>query len=331
VYSAVLAGIVTDAFGVEANFLITAFIFSALIPLFYFTIFESAYFKRPKTEDITTINVTPNKLSSEWDDADFKAASIPPKKTFLQNLALSNGKISDKSFWKGVVKPLGLITSPIVIYSCFLNTMMFLLLAGMATILSILLSAPPYNLSPSAIGLTNLPLFVGGLIASPLFGWLSDASVSLMARYNGTTKGMAEPEFRLALLLITSPITMVGLIGIGTAFQNELPLAWILVWMTITNIGAVAGVQIAVVYVIDAYPEHSAQAFSTVNMIAALSLTLGLGPLIGWLELDGPMVVFGSLASATAIVTAMALPLWVFGKQLRAWYQTCALGQRLLN
>lgn len=124
---------------------------------------------------------------------------------------------------------------------------------------------------------------------------------------------------------------MAGLIGLGASFQNSLPLVWILVWMTVTNMGSVAGVQIAIAYVIDCHPEHSAQAFSSINMISAGAVTVGLTPMIGWLEVDGPMAVFGTLASAAAIVTGAALPLYVFGKRVRAWYESAAWAQKLLD
>ncbi|KAH8724989.1 major facilitator superfamily domain-containing protein [Phaeosphaeriaceae sp. PMI808] len=326
----VIAGVVTDAFGVSSNFLILGLIYTALIPLFYFTIFESAYFAR-KTEDVQTIHVSPNKLTSEWDEQDLKSANQPQKYTYGEKITLTRGKLSNKSYFKGVIKPLGLLSSPIVIYSCFLNTVMFLFLVGMSTFLSILLSSPPYELTPAQIGLTNLPLFVVGLITGPLFGWMSDASVRFMAHHNGTSKGVAEPEFRLVLLLVSTPISILGLIGLGQAFSNNLSLVWVLVWTTTVNVGSLAGIQIAIAYVIDCYPEHSAQAFASVNMISAGALTAALGPMIGWLGTDGPVVVFGCMASAAAIATALALPIYVFGKKIRAWYGSAPWAQRLLD
>jgi len=327
----VIAGLVTDRFGVMANFLFVAIMFTLMIPVVYLSTFETAYFNR-KTEDVTSITVSPNKLTSEWDEDEFnKAANLPAKLTFKERLPLTRGQLSNKSFLKGIVKPLGLLSSPLVIYSCFINAVMFLFLAGVPTFVSILLSGDAYKLSPSQIGLTNLPLFFGGLIFSPAFGWLSDASVRIMAVHNGSTKGVAEPEFRLVLLLLSTPVTVVGLIGLGTAFQNNLPLAWVIVWMTVTNIGAVSGVQLAISYVIDCLPDHSAQAFTSVNMISAGAVTVGLSPLIGLLEADGPLVLFGCLASSAVIVTGMALPLYVFGKKIRAWYQAQSWAEKLLD
>ncbi|EMD69976.1 hypothetical protein GGP41_000134 [Bipolaris sorokiniana] len=326
----IIAGVVTDSFGVSSNFLITGFMYTGLIPLFYFTVFESAYFNR-KNEPVTTIVVQPDKLRSEWDEEDLKGSNVPAKKSYGQQLTLFNGRLSNKSFFKGIIKPFGLITSPIVIYSCFLNAAIFFFLVGMSTFMSILLSAPPYDLGPSEIGMTNLPLFVVGLLAGPLFGWLSDSSVGLMARYNGTKKGMVEPEFRLVLLVLSTPVTMAGLIGLGASFQNGLPLAWILVWMTVTNVGSVSAIQIAVSYVIDCHPEHSAQAFSSVNLISAAVVTVGLGPMIEWLMSAGPVVVFGAMAGTAAGVTALAIPMYVFGKKIRAWYENASWAQRLLD
>ncbi|KAL5115219.1 hypothetical protein ACEQ8H_006893 [Pleosporales sp. CAS-2024a] len=208
--------------------------------------------------------------------------------------------------------------------------MAFFLLAGIPTFMSMLVAAP-YNLMPSQIGLTNLPLFIVGLFSGPFFGWLSDVSVNVMARHNGTNRGMAEPEFRLVLLLLTTPMAMAGLIGLGESFQHELPLPWVLGWMTITNIGGVAVVQIAMAYLIDCYPQHSAQAFSSVNTISAGVVTVGITPAITWLGHAGPSVVFGSLSSAAAIVRGFALPMYVFGKRIRAWYECTQWAQRLLD
>ncbi|CAA9965120.1 MFS-1 multi-domain protein [Pyrenophora teres f. maculata] len=326
----VFAGFVTDALGVSANFLITGILYTALIPVFYFTIFESAYFNR-KTDDVTTINVRADKLSAEWDQEDLKASVRPERFTFKQKLAMSRGRLSDKSFFKGMIKPLGLISSPIVIYSCFLNAVVFLFLVGVSTFMSILLSAPPYDLTPSQIGLTNLPVFVVGLITGPLFGWMSDASVAFMGRHNGTSKGMAEPEFRLVLLLISTPLAMLGLLGLGMAFQNNLKFVWIVVWMVVTNVGSLSGIQIAIAYVIDCHPEHSAQAFATINMVSAAIVTVGINPIIGMLDTVGPFFVFASMAGVAAVVTVMALPMYVFGKKIRAWYEQAPWAQRLLD
>ncbi|KAG9193132.1 hypothetical protein G6011_03167 [Alternaria panax] len=63
----ITAGFVTDSFGVSTNFLITAFIYTALEPVLYLTIFESAYFSAHKTDNITTIYVQFDKLSAEYD------------------------------------------------------------------------------------------------------------------------------------------------------------------------------------------------------------------------------------------------------------------------
>ncbi|KAL6164886.1 hypothetical protein ACJQWK_08149 [Exserohilum turcicum] len=317
----IIAGIVTDAFGVDANFLITALIYTALIPVLYFTIFESAYFNR-KTESAEQTEYPPEK-SEVWSlEDDLKKNEVPRLQTYGEKLALHRGRLSDKSFFKGMIKPLGLISSPIVIYSCFLNATVFLLLVGMSTFMSILLAAPPYDLKPSQIGMTNLPLFLVGLFSGPLFGWMSDASVELLARHNGTRKGMVEPEFRLVLLLLATPVTMVGLLSLGSAFKNSLPLPWILVWSTVTNVGSIGVIQIAISYVIDCHPAHSAQAFASINLISAGAVTVGLNPIIDWLMVVGPLPVFTAMAAAAAIVTVCVLPLYIWGKKIRACTRT---------
>ncbi|KAL5115220.1 hypothetical protein ACEQ8H_006894 [Pleosporales sp. CAS-2024a] len=93
----VLAGLVTDRVGVSANFLITAIIFTAIAPVFYLSIFESAYFTR-QVSDATMTRI--DKLSDEYDNEHFKDTFQPPKHTYTHKLTLFPGRISDQSFFK---------------------------------------------------------------------------------------------------------------------------------------------------------------------------------------------------------------------------------------
>lgn len=116
-----------------------------------------------------------------------------------------------------------------------------------------------------------------------------------MARTNRSQAGVFEPEFRLVLLVISGPITTAGLIGTGIVLDQALPLAWVLVWMSVFSFGTLFNVQVILTYVVDCFPEKSGQAFSTVNLVSSIVNFVGSGVLITWHEMVGPMVVFGSL------------------------------------
>jgi hypothetical protein len=301
--------VVTDTLGVSATFGIAAAIYAALIIPAYFLVLESGYFNRGHGDIIVRDS------EDEMDEIDDikRLQEVPARESYGKRLALYRGRISDQQFWLGSLKPLALITSPIVAYSAVFNSLVLFLVSGVTTLMSVILSAEPYNLSPTNIGLT------------------SDTSVRFMARTNGTCPGFAEPEFRLVLLFLTLPIAAVGLVGLGITIENGLPLMWVLIWLTIVSFGATAGIQISISYLIDCHPAHSAQAFSSVNMIAALVVFASSAPVIDWLMISGPMAVFGSLASAAVGTLVLTLPLYVFGKRIRNWYANTKLARRILS
>ncbi|RYP67208.1 hypothetical protein DL771_007370 [Monosporascus sp. 5C6A] len=325
----IIAGYITDVFGISAVFAFTAMVFAALVPASYFLVLESAYFNRAPPRGPRSVETT--SITSE-DNEDFKAGiNLPAKGSYREQLALFRGRMTDKGFWISTIKPLGLISCPIVAYSALLNSLFLVLLAGGSTVIAVILGAPPYNLTPSQIGLTNLPLFGAAIIGGPIAGWMSDASVRFMARTNGTRRGVAEPEFRLVLLILTTPISAVGLVGTGVSVDKGLPLVWVLIWLSLVSLGSVAGIQITISYIVDCLPNHSAQAFSSLNMIAALVVFAGIAPLIGWLDASGPLVVFGSLGSACVVIALLAIPFYVLGKKIRGWYGRAEWAQRLLH
>jgi hypothetical protein len=319
--------VVTDTLGVSATFGIAAAIYAALIIPAYFLVLESGYFNRGHGDIIVRDS------EDEMDEIDDikRLQEVPARESYGKRLALYRGRISDQQFWLGSLKPLALITSPIVAYSAVFNSLVLFLVSGVTTLMSVILSAEPYNLSPTNIGLTGLPILGLALLGGPLVGWASDTSVRFMARTNGTCPGFAEPEFRLVLLFLTLPIAAVGLVGLGITIENGLPLMWVLIWLTIVSFGATAGIQISISYLIDCHPAHSAQAFSSVNMIAALVVFASSAPVIDWLMISGPMAVFGSLASAAVGTLVLTLPLYVFGKRIRNWYANTKLARRILS
>ncbi|KAK1566432.1 major facilitator superfamily transporter [Colletotrichum navitas] len=323
----IVGGVVTDKLGISAVFGLAAVVFGALILPTYFIVLESAYFKRGDAIG----SRQQQEKSEDFDEVEY-AKSLPARKEpYLERLGLFRGKMTDKAFWMGVVKPLFFLSSPIIVYSALLNSLVLVLNSGVTTLMSIILSEAPYNLQPTDIGLTGLPLLGVSLIGGPLIGWVSDSSVRFMARSNGSNPGVAEPEFRLVLLIIGLPITAVGLVGLGLAIQQGQPLLWLLAWLSVMAFGSGIGVQVAVGYIIDYLPAHSAQAFTTVNMIAALVVFAGTTPIIDWLQASGPAVVFSSLAGVAMANLVFSIPLYIYGKRIRTWYGSTRLSQWVLD
>lgn len=311
----IICGFIIEDLGVSAVFGFAAIVFALLIVASYLLAVESTY-NRPEPRAVDY------KSKDDYDfeeEEDLKVSKEPEaKKTYLQQLALWNGRMSNQSFWLGVVKPFGLIAFPAVAYSVFAFTVAFSFLVGVPIVTSVVFAQPPYNLTPSQIGLTNLPLVIVSIIGGLFTGWFANVAGNYMARTNGSQAGVFEPEFRLLLLVISGPITTAGLIGTGIALDQALPLAWVLVWMSVFSFGTLFNVQVILTYVVDCFPEQSGQAFSTINLFASIVIFVGSGVLITWYEMVGPMVVFGSLAAVSVISSVASIPLYVFGKRMRA-------------
>ncbi|KAH8743247.1 major facilitator superfamily domain-containing protein [Diaporthe sp. PMI_573] len=290
----VICGFIIEDLGVPAVFGFAAIVFALLIVATYFLALESTY-DRPEPKPIDCDSK--EDLDFEEEEEDLKAPKTSEvKKTYRQQLALWNGRMSNQSFWLGVVKPFGLVVFPAVAYGVLAFSVSFSLLVGVPIVTSVVFAQPPYSLTPSQIGLTNLPLVAVSIIGGLVTGWFANVAGSFMARTNGSQAGVFE-----------------------RTLNQTLPLAWVLVWMSVFSFGTLFNVQVILTYVVDCFPEQSGQAFSTMNLISSLFIFVGSGVLITWYEMVGPMVVFGSLAAASVILLVTTIPLYVFGKRMRAY------------
>ena len=263
------------------------------------------------------------------EDAD-DIVKAEPKKSYRQQLRLFPGRLNSGSFWIGTAEPLGLITFPSVFYTTIVFGVYFLVLIGVPIVASVIFSAPPYALTPSQVGLTNLPLVAVTIVGGPLFGWVADAIARFMARRNKSMPGVFEPEYRLVLLIVCAPVTAVGLVGFAISTDKQNSLAWEIVWLSLVTLGSAWTAQLALTYVVDCFPELSSQAFASINLVTSVLLFVGSGSFITWFEQLGPLIVFGSLASLAVIVAVLGLLPYVYGKRLRSFVARTqwALAQR---
>lgn len=170
------------------------------------------------------------------------------------------------------------------------------------------------NLGPAQIGLTNLPLLVVGLIGSPLSGWMADAVAKFMAKRNN---GIFEPEFRLTLMLIATPLATAGFLGFGMSVQNGAPLVWPIVFMSIHSLSVPFASQASLTYVIDCHPKDANQAFVTINFTKAVFTFLATTYANGWFASAGPRAVFDAITLINLGICALTIPAYVFGKRFR--------------
>ncbi len=249
-----------------------------------------------------------------WMDDD--ALIKEPKESYISQLRLFRGRLSDESFWRGVVKPFPLIAFPAVLFSTLVYASFFCWLLMIGVLSVTLFAAPPYNLTPAQIGLTNVPLAIAAFIFTPLSGWMADALPMWMAKRNN---GVYEPEFRLVLMAIAIPLSTAGFIGFGISVERGLSLTWCLVWITMHSIAVPFASQAAISYVIDCHTEDANQAFVTINFIKALLSFLASSVANGLMEKFGPGPLFIGIALLNLSISLFTIPSYIYGKRLRSW------------
>jgi hypothetical protein len=116
-------------------------------------------------------------------------ASDEKPHSFAKDMLPYSGYVNHVSFVNTMFRPFVMLSSPPVLWATLLFTTCISWLVGISITLSQIFSAPPYNFSVTAVGLTNLSSFVASLLGTALAGPLIDGVVRRMSLRNGGTFG----------------------------------------------------------------------------------------------------------------------------------------------
>lgn len=288
-------------------------VFIPLTALLCFFVPETVYNRNPTTaaklDDYSENKVPLSTVSS------VSSGQQPEEVKKRYDLAIFRSRVSDDSFWKLLLKPFPLFAYPAVIFSSLVYGSFFTWLVVLSVLSVPIFSAPPYNLSPSQIGVTNIPLIFAGIAGSAISGWMSDKLVRLMARKNG---GIYEPEFRLVLMGVAAVLSTVAFFGFGITVQMGMPIPVLLVFVSLHALAAPFATQAAYTYVTDCHPKDVNQAFVSIGLVKAGLTFLASTSVNGWYMAQGPKVVFWSIAGINLGVCILTIPMYTFGKKFRA-------------
>lgn len=311
-----VAGFIIQNLGFKFTFGICALMYAGIFPMMYFFVPETVYFAPEATTEVI------------FDKSSLRVYEIiipDPVKTYGQRLKIFQGRVSQASFWATAFKPLPLITFPAVIYAALTYSVYAAGLTLIALLQDTIFSAPPYNLSSSAIGLTNLPLFGVGLCGTLIAGYCADAITGFMTRRNN---GVYEPEFRLVQMVIAASLSTVAYVGFGYSVAAGAPLAIPIAFLGVQTFATPFATSSMFTYIMDCHSVHAAQAFVTMNFIKAL-LSLVMSNFVnGWFASSGAKSVFTVVAIANLGVSVFTIPMYIFGKRLRSKIQRSNFHQK---
>ncbi|KAF1992019.1 MFS general substrate transporter [Aulographum hederae CBS 113979] len=246
--------------------------------------------------------------------------------TYRSRIRLFRGRISNDSFWRGVIKPIPLVVYPAVIFATIVHGSFFTWLIVLGLLLNIVMQGPDYGLTPMQYGLTNLPLFFVTLLAAPLSGWAADASIKFMAKRN---KGVFEPEFRLVLMLVAVPFSSIAYFAAAPAIANKVSIEVLIMLGCLQSFAVPFASQAALTYVIDCHPADANQAFVTINFLKAIMHFAATSQVSGWFERSGPYAVMYTVGVLNIVICAFTIPAYVYGKRFRSMVARSKLAAKI--
>lgn len=268
-------------------------------------------------------------------DRHIPAAERPvPKSKVKRLLGIEQWKSRKQrsTLWQAFIRPWQVFTKPTVFFSLTYYLFTFGWSVGINTTLSIFV-APLYNFGLRQIGTFPLPSFpnlttdiptgffyftpvVAALLGELVGHWLHDLAGTLYMRRHG---GVLEPEARLSVLWISTPIMACGLVLLGFSLERGYhymltSLAWGL------YVFAIMIITVAVSsYNLDCYPEGSGEVGALVNQSRTLGGFIVSYLQVRWARAQGTEMSFGIQAAVCVFVFGLIVLLQIYGKRLRVW------------
>jgi len=203
-------------------------------------------------------STTPTAAHEQNGASGTKTTAFPAKATFSQQLALFNGRKSDESFWKLLLRPLPLFIQPAFLWACLIQG----LLIGWTVFIGVLLAkffiATPLWWDEVNVGYAYTAPFIGAILGFVIAGTLADWSARYLTKLN---KGIYEPEFRLVLVIPQMILGCAGVYGWGITIDGMLhrKYHWAvpLFFFCLEVAGMVIGAVASSLYIVDAYRKFS--------------------------------------------------------------------------
>lgn len=178
------------------------------------------------------------------------ATPVRPKKTYAQSLALFDGRKTDESFVKLLLRPFPLFAQPAFLWACLIQGTMIGWTVFIGVILAAIFLGPPRWWNEVLTGYSYTGPFLGAIFGFFVSGALADWSAKYLTKRNG---GVYEPEFRILLVIPQLVIGGIGLYGFAATCQGPYHWAVPIMFFGFEVAGMVIGAVASSLYIVDAY------------------------------------------------------------------------------
>ena len=244
------------------------------------------------------------------------APELRPKRTFVQELAIFTGTYTSDNLLQLTLAPFAVCTNLAVLWMVLVTGGLFAFFVAQSYAMAQIFMAPPYLLSAAGVGYLSVGPFLGGLLASILYGFGLDPLIKWCAKKN---RGVYEPEYRL-LGMIPSVTTAIGLCLFGHFAEQGASYYLTSFFHGVDLFGIVCAAVSSSTYVLDAFRDISAEVF-IINMVVKNFLFYGFSYFVNdWTASEGPAVVFYTFAGISAAMVLTAPVFFFWGKRYRSYW-----------
>ncbi|KAJ5328525.1 Major facilitator superfamily domain general substrate transporter [Penicillium brevicompactum] len=333
----VVVGKITKTMGWQWSFYFVAIFLGASLPLMFFFVPETA-FRRPENLN-TDFKRSGGQGESSESHASFGGASsdetkglspgsnaaaetaapVPEKDSFVKSLRLFNGRKTDESFFKLLLRPFPLFLHPGILWACLTQGVVIGWAVFFGVVLAIVFLGPPLWFEEDKTGYLYTGAFIGSIVGLVLSGLLSDSMNKVMIRFN---HGKYEPEFRILLVIFQLIFCGIGLYGFGWTANDVMRYGWLLpdVFFAFLIVGMVMGAVAASLYIVDAHREMAVEAFTCMLVFKNMFSFVLTFYAYEWFSHGGikhTMVVLGSIQVGICL---LSIPMYLFGKWNRSFF-----------
>ena len=268
-FTPVLVGKITHTIGWEWTFYLIAIFCGALLPFVIFYCPETAYRRDDalntdisgERDDIPLrelpkegpVNSPSHSNGHSLDGDDHKElGSVPAKTPYSRTLLPFNGRKTNESFFKLLIRPLPLYLHPAILWATLIQGTLIGWTVMIGVVLAALFLGPPLWFDEVQTGYMYAGPFVGALLGFLLSGLLADWSAKWMTMRN---RGVYEPEFRILLVIPQMIFGCAGLYGFGITAAKVTRNGWF--WpdffFALEVMGMVLGAVASALYIVDAH------------------------------------------------------------------------------
>ncbi|KKA29085.1 hypothetical protein TD95_004711 [Thielaviopsis punctulata] len=244
------------------------------------------------------------------------------KKSWVQSLALFDGRKTDESFFVLLLRPFPLFIQPAFFWACLVQGTMIGWTVFTGAIIAELFQGPPYFWREDKTGYTYVSPVIGAIVGFTVSGALSDWSARFMTKRNNN---IYEPEFRILLVIPMFVLGEIGLYGFGISAANiaggktawQVPVVFFGLIVCAMVIGAVA----SSLYVVDAYRGIAIEGFTIMMVFKNFFSFFLTWYAFEWVTSSiGTRKIFIVLASIQIFVCLLSIPIYIYGKRIRSLF-----------